>query len=148
MEFEPKGVFSSRLDGETRRNEFSTQLDDLRQPGFLHCMQKPRKNCGMKPTSWNSIPRVFFLFPPDEGIRQNEFSTQLEDLRQPGLFRCLVSPTQNGGMKTTSWNSIPRVLFRFAPMGNFDKTSFKRNWTTFVNPEFCAAGKSPPKMVV
>ena len=148
MEFEPNGVFSFRPDGETRRNEFSTQLDDLRQPGFLHCMQKPRKNGGMKPTSWNSIPRVFFLFPPDGGTRQNEFSTQLEDLRQPGLFRCLVSPTQNGGIKPTSWNSIQRVFFRFAPIGKVEKTSFERNWTTFVNPAFFAGSKSSPKMVV
>ena len=123
-------------------------MDDLRQPGFLHCMQKPRKNGGMKPTSWNSIPRVFFLFPPDEGIRQNEFSTQLEDLRQPGLFRCLVSLTQNGGMKPTSWNSIPRVFFRFAPTGKVEKTSFQGKWTTFVNPPFCTACKGPAKMLV
>ena len=88
VEFDPKGVFSFGLDGETRRNEFSTQLDDLRQPGFLHCMQKPRKNGGMKPTSWNSIPRVFFCFPL---------------------------------------------------MGELDKTSFQPNWKTFVNPAFSAA---------
>ena len=93
-------------------------------------------------------PKGAFSFRPDGECRKNEFWTQLDDLRQPGVFRCFVKPTQNGGMKPTSWNSIPRVLFRFAPMGNLDKTSFKRNWTTFVNPEFCAAGKSPPKMVV
>ena len=93
-------------------------------------------------------PKGAFSFRPDGECRKNEFWTQLDDLRQPGVFRCLVKPTQKGGMKPTSWNSIPRVLFRFAPMGNLDKTSFKRNWTTFVNPEFCAAGKSPPKMVV
>ena len=97
VEFDPKGVFSFRNDGESRKNEFSTQLDDLRQPGFLQCLQKPTKNGGMKPTSWNSIPRVFF---------------------------------------------------RFAPMGKDEKTSFQRNWTNFVNPAFCAACKSPPKMVV
>ena len=93
-------------------------------------------------------PNGAFSFRPDGECRKNEFWTQLDDLRQPGVFRCLVKPTQNGGMKPTSWNSIPRVLFRFAPMGNLDKTSFKPNWTTFVNPEFCAAGKRPPKMVV
>ena len=61
VEFDPKGVFSFRPDGETRKNEFSTQLDDIRQPAFLHCLQKPSKNGGMKPTSWNLIPRVFFV---------------------------------------------------------------------------------------
>ena len=72
----------------------------------------------------------------------------MDDLRQPSVFRYLVNSPQNGGMKPTSWNSIPRVFFRFAPMGIVEKTSFERNWTTFVNPAFCAAGKSPPKMVV
>ena len=97
VEFDPKGVFSFRPDGETRKNEFSTQLDDIRQPAFLHCSQKPSKNGGMKPTSWNLIPRVFF---------------------------CSV------------------------PMGKLDKTSFQPNWTTLVKPAFCAAWKIPPKMVV
>ena len=84
-------------------------------------------------------PKGFFLFPPDGGTRQNEFSTQLDDLRQPGLFRCLVSPTQNGGIKPTSWNSIPSVFFRFAPMGKVEKTSFQPNWKDFVIPAFSAA---------
>ena len=87
MEFKPKGVFSFRPDGKSRKNEFWTQLDDLRQPGFLRCWQKP---------------------------------------------------TENGGVKPTSWNSIQRVFFRFAHMGKLEKTSFQRNWTTFVNPAFSA----------
>ena len=51
-------------------------------------------------------------------------------------------------MKPTSWNSIPRVFFRFTPMGKVEKTSFQRNWTTFVNPPFCTAFKSQAKMLV
>ena len=97
VEFDPKCVFSFRNDGESRKNEVSTQLDDLRQPGFLHCLQKHSKNGAMKPTSWNSIPRVFFRFPP---------------------------------------------------MGKVELTSFERNRTTFVNPAFFDAWESPPKMVV
>ena len=92
-------------------------------------------------------PKGVFLFRPDGKTRENEFSTQLEELRHPGVFRCLVKPTQNGGMKPTWWNSIPTVLFRFAPMGNVEKTRFQRNWRTFVNPAFSAAWKSPHKMV-
>ena len=97
VEFDPKGVFSFRPDGESRKNAFWTQLDDVRQPGFLPCLEKP---------------------------------------------------TRNGGMKPTSWNSILRVFFRFAPMGKVEKTRFERNWTTFVNPAFCPAWKSPLEMVV
>ena len=93
-------------------------------------------------------PKGVFSFRPYGETRKNEFSTQLDVFRQPGVFRSLVKPSQNGGMITNSLNSIQRVFFRFAPMGKVEKTSFERNWTTFVNPAFCAAGKSPPKMVI
>ena len=148
VEFDPKGVFSFRPDGERRKNAFWTQLDDVRQPGFLPCLEKPTQNGGMKPTSWNSIPRVFFSFRPDGESRKNALWTQLDDVRQTGFLPCLKKPTQNGGMKPTSWNSIPRVLFRFAPMGKVEKTRLERNWTTFVKQAFCPAWKSPLKMVV
>ena len=199
MEFYPNCVFSFRSDGESRKNAFWTQLDDVRQPGFLPCLKKPTQNGGMKPTSWYSILRVFFRFAPmgkvdktrflnaigrrsstrlfallgkahskwwyetdlvefdfkgvfsfrpDGESRKNAFWTQLDDVRQPGFLPWLEKPTQNGGMKPTSWNSIPRVLFRFAPMGKVEKTRSERNWTTFVNPAFCPAWKSPLEMVV
>ena len=93
-------------------------------------------------------PKGVFSFRPDGERRKNEFSTQLDELCQPRFLRCLQKPTKNGGMKPTSWNSIPRVFFRFATMGKVEKMSFQRNWTTFVNPAFCSACKSPAKMVV
>ena len=64
VEFDPKGVVSFRPDGESRQNEFKTQLDDLRQPGVLRCWEKPTENGGMKPTSCNSVQRVFLRFAP------------------------------------------------------------------------------------
>ena len=97
VEFDPKGVYSLRPDGESRNKAFWTQLDDHRQLGFLRCLEKPTQNCGVKPTWWNLIPRVFI---------------------------------------------------RFAPMGKVETRRFERNWTTFVNPAYCAAWKSPPLMVV
>ena len=97
VEFDPKGVYSLRPDGQNRNKAFRTQLDDFRQPGFLCCLEKP---------------------------------------------------TQNGGMKQTSWILIPRVFIRFAPMGKVQTRRFERNWTTYVNSAFCATWKSPPKMVV
>ena len=163
---DPKGVFTFRPDGESRKNAFWTQLDDVRQPGFLPCLEKPTQNGGMKPTSWNSFLRVFFRFAPIRKVektrfernwttfvnpafcsawKKNAFWTQLDDVRQPGFLPCLEKPTQNGGMKPTSWNSIPRVLLRFAPMGKVEKTHFERNWTTFVNRLFALLGKAHSK---
>ena len=89
-----------------------------------------------------------FSFCPDGESRKNAFWTKLYDLRQPGFMRCLEKPTQNGDMKPKLQNSIPRVFFRFAPMGKVEETHFEQNYTTFVNPALCAAWKSPPKMVV
>ena len=93
-------------------------------------------------------PKGVFSFRPDRESQKNAFSTQLDELRQLAFWRCLEKPTQNGGMKPTSWNSISRVFLRFAPMGKVEKTRFERNCTTFVNPAFCTALKSPPKMMV
>ena len=280
LDFDPKDVYSHRPDWESRNKAFWTQLDDLRQRGFLRCLEKPTQNGGMKPTWWISIPRVFIRFAPigkvetgrfernwttfvnpasiprvfirfasmgkvetrrfkrnwatsvnppfcaawksppkmvvwkrpggfrsqgclfpsprsgksKQGVfnaigrpsstglfallgkahpklwyetdlvefdpkgfyslrphgenRNKAFWTQLEDLCQPCFLRCLEKPTQNGGMKPTWWNSISRVFIRFAPMGKTETRRFERNWKTFVNPAFCAAWKSPPKMVV
>ena len=116
--------------------------------GFLRCLQKPTQNCGLKPNSWNSIPRVFFRFAPMGIVEKTSFERNWTTFVNPAFYRCWEKPTQNGGMKPTSWNSIQRVFFRFAPMGKLEKTSFQRNWTTFVNPPFCTACKSPAKIVV
>ena len=93
-------------------------------------------------------PNGVFSFRPEGESRKNAFWTQLDDVRQPGFLPCFEKPTQNGGMKPTSRNSIPMVFFRFAPKGKVEKTRFERNWTTFVNPAFCPPWKSPLKMVV
>ena len=139
VKFDPKGVYSLRPDRESRNKAFWTQLDDLRQPGFLRYLKKPTQNGGMKPTSWYSIQRVFIRYPPIGKVEKTRFERILDHLRQRHFLRCLEKPTQNGGMKPTSWNSIPGVFIPLGPMGKVEKTRFERNWTTFVNPAFCAA---------
>ena len=54
-------------------------------------------------------------------VEKTRFERNMDDVRQPGFLPCLEKPTENGGMKPTTWNSIPRVLFRFAPMGKVEK---------------------------
>ena len=124
VEFDPKGVFSFRPDGESRKNA-----------QFCQRLEKPTRNGGMT----DLVEGCFFVFvnPSKKRVFWTTF-----------VNPCLEKPTQNGGMKPTSWNSIPRVFFRFAPMGKVEKTRFERNWRTFVNPAFCPAWKSPLEMVV
>ena len=89
-----------------------------------------------------------FFVSPRWGMSKIAFCTQFDDIRQFGFLRCLEKPTQNSGMKPTSWNSIPTVFFRFAPMGKIEKRVLNSILTIFVNSAFCAAWKSPPKIVV
>ena len=49
LKFDSQGVFSFRPDGESRKNAFCKKLYDLRQPGFMRCLEKPTQNGGMKP---------------------------------------------------------------------------------------------------
>ena len=148
VEFDPKGVFSFRPDWESRKNEFWTQLDDFRQPGFFRCFQKLSQNGGMKPTSWNSVQRVFFPFATMGKVEKTCFEHYWRDFVNLAFCTACKSPT-----KIVIWNRprgilIPRVFFRFPPMGKVELTSFERNRTTFVNPAFFDAWESPPKMVV
>ena len=245
VKFDPKGVFSFPFDWESRKNAFSTQLDEVRQPGFLRFLEKPTQNGGMKPAWLNSFPRVFFRFasmgkvekrilkpiwryssirlfgllgkahpkwwyetdlvefdpkgvysfrldgesrktrfepnlaifvnsafwatwksPPKmvvwkrpRGIRsqgcffvsprlgksKNAFWTQFDDVRQFGFLRCLEKPTQNGGLKPTSWNSIPRVFIRFASMGKVEKRVLNPIWRYSSIRLFGLLGKAHPK---
>ena len=154
MEFVPKGVFypngvaSFRPDGESRKNAFWTQLDDVRQPGFLPCLGKPTQNGGMKPTSWYSILRVFFFVSPRWGKSKKRVLNAIGRRSSTRLFALLGKAHSKWWYETDLVESIPMVLFRFAPMGKVEKTRFERNWTTFVNPAFFPALKSPLKMVV
>ena len=91
---------------------------------------------------------MFFRFAPMGKVEKTRFEQNYKTFVQPGFMRCLEKPTQNGGMKPKLLNWIPRVFFRFAPMGKVEKTRFEQNYTTFVNPALYAAWKSPPKMVV
>ena len=49
IKFDSQGVFSFPPDGESRKDAFWTKLYDLRQPGFMRCLEKPTQNGGMKP---------------------------------------------------------------------------------------------------
>ena len=198
VEFDSKGVFSFRPDGESRKNAFWTQLDDVRQPGFLPCLEKPTQNGRMKPTSCNSIRRVFFRFPQMGKVEKTRFERNWTTFVNPAFCPSWKSPLKMvlwnrprgirsqwcffvsprwGKSKKRVLNAIgrrsstrlfallgkahskwwyetdlvefdPKGVFSFRPDGESRKTRFERNWTTFVNPAFCPAWKSPLKIVV
>ena len=134
--------------GKFEKTRFERNWTTFVNPPFCPSSEKPTQNGGMKPTSWNSIPRVFFRFAPIRKVEKTRFERNWTTFVNPPFCPSSEKPTQNGGMKPTSWNSIPRVFFRFAPIRKVEKTRFERNWTTFDNPAFCPAWKSPLKMVV
>ena len=190
-------VFFVRPDGESRKTRFELNLTIFVNSAFCAALKSPPKMVVLNRPRRIRSQGCFFV-SPRWGKSKNAFWTQFDDSRQFGFLRCLVKPTQNGGMKPTSWISIPRVFFRFAPVGKFEKcvlnsiwryssirlfvllgkahskwwyetdlvefdpkgvfsfrpdgesrkTRFELNLTIFVNSAFYAAWKSPPKMVV
>ena len=63
VKFDPKAVFSLRPDWESWKNAFWTQLDDLRQPGFFRCLEKPTQNGGWKRNFKIGSQGCFFVSP-------------------------------------------------------------------------------------
>ena len=124
-----------------------TQLDDIRHHGFLPCLEKPTQNGGMKPTPWNSIPRVFFRFAPMGKVEQvclNPIGRR-SSIR---LFALLGKAHSKWWYETDLVEFDLKGVFSFRPDGESQTNSFEPNWTTFVNPAFCPAWKRPLKMVV
>ena len=146
--FDPKGVFSFRTDGESLKKGVLNAIGRRSSTWLFALLGKAHSKWWYETDLVEFDPKGVASFRRDGESRKNAFWTQLDDVRQPGFLPCLEKPTQNGGMKPTSWYSILRVLFRFAPMGKVEKTRFERNWTTFVIAAFCPAWKSPLKMVV
>ena len=147
VEFDPKGVFSYRPDWESRKNAFWTQFDDVRQFDFLRCLEKPTQNSGMKPTSWISIPRVFFRFAPIGKVEKRVLNSiwRYSWIR---LLALLGKTHPKWWYETDLVEFDPKGVFSFRPDGESRKTRFELNLTMFVNSTFCAAWKSPPKIVV
>ena len=143
--FHSKGVLSLRPDGESRKNALWTRLDDLRQPAFLRCWEKPTQNGGMKPTSQNSIPSVSFRFALIGKLQETRFERHWMTFVNPPFFAAWKSQP-----KMEVWNRPCGIrsqvcFFRFFSMGKAEKTLFERSWTTFVNSFFALLGKADPK---
>ena len=91
---------------------------------------------------------MFFGFAPMGKVEKTRFEQNYTTFVNPALCAAWKSPPKMVVWNRNCKNSIPRLFFRFAPVGKVEKTRFEQNYTTFVNPALCAAWKSPPKMVV
>ena len=143
MEFDPKGVFSFHPDGESKKKRVLNAIGRRSSNRLFAMLGKSTQNGGMERTSWNSIPRVFFV-SPRWGKSKKRVLKAIGRRSSNRLFAMLGKSTQNGGMERTSWNSILREFIRFATMWKVEKTRFDRNYTTFINPSFCTHWKSHP----
>ena len=106
LKFVSQGVFSFRPDGESRKNAFWTKLYDLRQPGFMRCLEKPYQNGGMKRKLQNSIPRVFFRFALMGKVEKTRFEQNYTTFVNPALCAALKSPP-----KMVVWNQNFKIRF-------------------------------------
>ena len=149
---QPRAIWSQRCFFVSPRwgkskNAFWTQFDDNRQFGFLRCLEKPTQNSGAKPTSWISIPRVFCRFAPMGNVEKRVLNPiwRYSSIR---LFALLGKAHPKWWYETDLVQFDPNGFFSFRPYGESRNTRFELNLTIFVNSPFCAAWKSPPKMVV
>ena len=116
VEFDPKGVFSFRPDGERRKNEFFNAIGRTLSTPLFALLAKAHQKWWYETDLVEFDPKSVFSFRNDGESRKNEFSTQLDDLRQPGFLQCLQKPGKNGGMKP-----------KFAKFDSNGDSSFRRN---------------------
>ena len=133
--------------GKVEKTRFERNWTTLVNRPFCPAWKSP-----LKMVVWNR-PRGFrsegcFFVSPRWGKSKKRVLNAIGRRSSTRLFALLGKAHSKWWYETDLVESIPRVLFRFAPMGKVEKTRFERNWTTFVNPPFCPAWKSPLKMVV
>ena len=123
--YDSQGVFSLFVDGESRKNAFWTKLYDLRQPGFMRCLEKPTQNGGMKPKLQNSTPRVFFRFVSMGKVEKTRFEQNYTTFVNPALCAAWKSPP-----KMVVWNRNCKIRTQGVFLFRFDGESRKNAlWT-------------------
>ena len=99
VKFDPKGVFSFRSDGESWKKRVLNAIGRPSSTRLFPLLGKAHPKLWHETEIVKFYPKGVFSFRPDGESWKNAFWTQMVDLREPGFFRCLVKPTQNGGMK-------------------------------------------------
>ena len=92
-------------------------------------------------------PKGVVSFRPDGESRKSVLNA-IGRRSSTRLFALLGKAHSKWWYETDHVEFDPKGVVSFRPDGESRKTRFERNWTTFVNPAFCPAWKSPLKMVV
>ena len=147
VEFDPKGVFSFHFYGKSPKTSFERNWTTFVNPAFCAAAKSlPKMVVSNRPRGIRS--KGCFFVSPIWGNSKKRVFNAIGRFSSTRRFPLLGKALPKWWYDNELVEFDPRVFFRFALMGKVEKTSFKRNWTTFVNSAFCAAGKSPPKMVV
>ena len=133
--------------GKLEKTRFERNWTTFVNPAFSAAWKSPHN---MVP--WNRNCKIwshgcFFCVARMGKVEKTRFERNWTTLVNPAFSAAWKSPH-----KMVAWNRNSKIwshgcFFCVARMGKVEKTRFERNWTTFVNPAFSAAWKSPPKMV-
>ena len=90
------------IGAKVEKHPLGTQLDDVRQPGFLPCLEKPTQNDGMKTDLVEFDPKGVFSFRPDRGkVEKTRVLNAIGRRSSTRLFALLgKAKLKNAGMKT------------------------------------------------
>ena len=80
VEFDPKGVFSFRPDGESRKNRVLNAIGRRSSTRLFALLGKAHSKWSYETDLVEFDPKVVFSFRPDEESRKSAFLTQLDDV--------------------------------------------------------------------
>ena len=129
VKFDSHCVFSFRPDGESRKNAFWTKLYDLRQPGFMRCLEKPTQNGAMKSNCKIRFPGCFFV-SPRLGKSKNRVLNKIIRPSSTGLYALLGKAHTKWCYETEIVKFDSQGVFSFRPDGESRKNAF---WTKLYN---------------
>ena len=139
--------FASPRSGKFKKTRFERNSTTFVTPAFCAAWKSPHKM-----VAWNRNCKIwshgcFFCLAKMGKVEKTRFERNWTTFVNTTFSAAWKSPP-----KMVAWNWNWKIwthgcFFCLAKMGKIEKTRFERNWTTFVNPAFSAAWKSPPKMV-
>ena len=125
VKFDSQGVFWFRPDGESRKNAFRTKLYDLRQPGFMRCLEKPPKMVVWNRNCKIGFPGCFFV-SPRRGKSKKRVLNKIIRPSSTRLYALLGKAHTKWCYETEIVKFDSQGVFWFRPDGESRKNAF---WT-------------------